>query len=155
MPDKALINNKGYFQGRFKRFPPSCAPTLPPFAILWLWAPLMPFSDLFPEWPLAVDSSIAVANRSLRRVFVSVPEDPYPPNSGGDDFTPRIWGVWLKKHCKTRDFWRFTTQIWGVNFTPQIWGVWVFRVCASLKGVLDTLTTQTPLIKGVEVHPLN
>ena len=32
------------------------------------------------------------------------PKDPHPPNSGGDDFTRRIWGVWVKKRCKTRDF---------------------------------------------------
>ena len=55
------------------------------------------------------------------------PENPYPPNFGGDDFTPRIKGLGAKKHCKTRDFWRFTPQISGWISTPQIWGLWVFR----------------------------
>ena len=32
------------------------------------------------------------------------PESPHPPNLGGEDFTPQIWGVCLKKYCKTSVF---------------------------------------------------
>ena len=46
------------------------------------------------------------------------PENPYPPNLGGEDFTPQIWGVSARKHSKISDFWRFTPQIWGVNLHP-------------------------------------
>ena len=49
------------------------------------------------------------------------------PQIRGSSFPPQfVWGggghAW-KKHCKTRDFWRFTPpKFGGVNFTSQIWG---------------------------------
>ena len=52
------------------------------------------------------------------------PENPYPPNSGGEDFTPQIWGVSARKHCKNGIFWRFTPQIRGVKISPPKFGEW-------------------------------
>ena len=55
---------------------------------------------------------------TLHSAKTNYPENPHPPNFGGEDFTPQIWGVSARKHCKTSVFWRFTPQIWGVNLHP-------------------------------------
>ena len=36
--------------------------------------------------------------------FPKNPKNPYPPNLGGEDFTPQIWGASARKHCKTSVF---------------------------------------------------
>ena len=60
-------------------------------------------------------------------VLVWVPENPYPPNSGGEDSPSKFGGWILENHLFYSDFSRPLPKFGGWNLPPPNLGVWVFR----------------------------
>ena len=58
---------------------------------------------------LRVPAASGVYKRSHQQFGHRIPENPYPPNLGGEDFTPQIWGVTLQKSLVLQCFLRVTS----------------------------------------------
>ena len=85
------------------------------------------------------------------KIVSRYPENPHPPNLGGDDSPPKFGGWIFKKHLFYSVFLRVTSGIWGVKSSPPKFGGHGFSWYSGRSSYSVALSRYTATLRSAKI----